>query len=284
MAIILDGNALSKKIEGKIKLEVEELKKKGITPGLAVIVVGNDPASAIYVKNKKMKCGEVGIASVEHHLPEDASPSELISIVKHLNNEATIDGILIQLPLPKKIDIRNIIENISPAKDVDGFHPENMGRLLIGDECLRPCTPMGIMALIDSVNYDLKGKSAVVVGRSNIVGKPISILLMQRDATVTICHSKTPDIKERVGAADVIIAAIGKPEFIKGEWIKKGALVIDVGINRLEDNKITGDVEFEAAKERAAYISPVPGGVGPMTIAMLLLNTLNACKKRRGIH
>lgn len=283
MSVILDGKKLAEKIQHKISEEISELKKNNIVPGLAVVMVGDNPASAVYVRNKKKKCGEVGIKSIEHHLPDKTRQSELIDLIKKLNKNKEIDGILVQLPLPKHIDNQLVLESILPEKDVDGFHPQNIGRLVLGEEAFVACTPLGVMAMIDSVGYNLKGKDAVVIGRSNIVGKPMAILLMQRDATVTICHSKTNDLKNKIGSADVVVAAIGRPGFVRGEWIKNGALVIDVGINRTNDNKLLGDVEFNKAKERAAYITPVPGGVGPMTITMLLQNTLVACKRRHGL-
>lgn len=280
MSIIIDGKALATSVQEKLKDEVERLKSQGITPGLAVVLVGEDPASQVYVRNKKKKCVEVGMNSFEHILPASTSEADLLALIRKLNADETVNGILVQLPLPKQINSRIVLDTILPEKDVDGFHPYNVGKMLIGEESFVPCTPLGVMEIIDSVGYDLSGKDAVIIGRSNIVGKPMMVLLMQRNATVTVCHSKTKDIDKKIAAADVVIAAIGKAEFVKGEWIKKGALVIDVGINRTAENRLIGDVEFSTSKDRAAFISPVPGGVGPMTITMLLQNTLTACKRK----
>lgn len=280
MALLLDGKSLSAKIRENLKGEVEVFKKKrGFVPGLATILVGDNPASQVYVKNKNQACVEMGMRSHHQNLPATISEVELLKIIQELNNNSQIHGILVQLPLPKQIHSEKILEAISPDKDVDGFHPVNMGRLVLGKPALRPCTPLGIMKLIESVSYDLSGKKAVVVGRSNIVGKPIALMLLEKNATVTICHSHTKDLESVVKEADVVIAAIGKPQFVKGSWIKKGALVIDVGINRLADGKLVGDVDFNEAAKVAGWITPVPGGVGPMTIAMLLGNTLQAAKK-----
>lgn len=280
MGAIIDGKSLSAKIRESLKGEVEVFKKKkGFVPGLATILVGDNPASQVYVKNKNQVCVEMGMQSHHQNLPATISEAELLKIVQELNNNSQIHGILVQLPLPKQIHSEKILEAISPDKDVDGFHPVNMGRLVLGKPGLRPCTPLGIMKLIESVSYDLSGRKAVVVGRSNIVGKPISLMLLEKNATVTVCHSRTQDLESVVREADVVVAAIGKPRFVKGSWIKKGALVIDVGINRLPDGKLVGDVDFEEAAKVAGWITPVPGGVGPMTIAMLLENTLEAARK-----
>lgn len=275
MANIIDGKRLAEKIRAEIKIEIAA---KEDAPGLAMVLVGNNSASQVYVNNKKKACAEVGIKSFDHALPETASQTELLKLIKKLNADKNVHGILIQLPLPKQIDTQAVLASVDPAKDVDGFHPVNLGRLLIGETCPRPCTPLGIMALIDSTGIELKGKHAVVVGRSNIVGKPVAIILLERHATVTICHSRTFELADVVRSADIVVAAIGKPRFIRGDWIKKGAIVIDVGINRLPDGKIAGDVEFDVAIKRAGWITPVPGGVGPMTIAMLLKNTVLASR------
>lgn len=280
MATIIDGKKLAQEKRDEIKEEVVLLKKKNITPGIAVVIVGDNQASKIYVRNKRKACAEAGIESFEHALPSNTSQNDLLALIAKLNADRKVNGILVQLPLPSHIDEQAVIESIDPAKDVDGFHPVNMGKLFAGLPCFKPCTPMGIMALIDKTGLDLTGKNAVVVGRSNIVGKPVAIMLLERHATVTICHSRTKDIDKIIGQADVLVAAVGKPKMIKGGWIKKGAVVIDVGINRDEEGKITGDVEFEAAAQRATAITPVPGGVGPMTIAMLLKNTLEAAKRQ----
>lgn len=242
-------------------------------------MVGDDPGSHLYVRNKEKACKEVGIQSKEHLLSAAISEKELLSLIQGLNRDKEIHGILVQLPLPPHIQAEKILEAVSPHKDIDGFHPVNQGLLLLGGEGFKPCTPMGILRLLDSVGFDPKGKNAVVVGRSNIVGKPVALMLLARHATVTICHSRTANLREEVGRADILVAAIGKPAMIRGEWIKPGAAVIDVGVNRLPTGKLVGDVEFETAKERAAYITPVPGGVGPMTICMLLFNTLRAAKE-----
>ncbi len=290
---IIDGKKLAEGIRNELKAE---LAKSGVKPGLAVVLVGENPASKVYVGNKKKACAEVGIKSFDHYLPESTSESEILKLIKKLNADKKVHGILVQLPLPKHINEAVIICAIAPEKDVDGFHPVNMGKLLIGrgpattasagrqrpaPTCRgdpqwspMPCTPLGVMELIASTGVEIKGKHAVVVGRSNIVGKPVAIMLLERHATVTICHSRTADLPEVVKSADILIAAIGKPRFIKGDWIKKGAVVIDVGINRLADGKMCGDVDFASAKDVAGWITPVPGGVGPMTIAMLLKNTL----------
>jgi methylenetetrahydrofolate dehydrogenase (NADP+)/methenyltetrahydrofolate cyclohydrolase len=249
-----------------------------MVPGLGVVVVGEDPASHIYVKNKEKACKEVGIRSYEHLLPATVSERELLALVQQLNKDKRVHGILVQLPLPAHIRSEKILETVSPHKDVDGFHPMSQGMLLLGGDGFRPCTPLAIMKLLDSAGCDPKGKSAVVVGRSNIVGKPVALMLLERHATVTLCHSRTVSLRDEVGRADILVVAIGKAGLVRGDWIKPGAGVVDVGVNRLPSGKLTGDVEFETAKERAAWITPVPGGVGPMTICMLLYNTLKAAK------
>lgn len=267
---------VSKRIKDELKVEVEKLKSKGITPGLAVIIVGDDPASRVYVNSKKKACEEIGIYSEEYALSADTKEEELLDLIDELNNKADISGILCQLPLPKHLDEKKVINAISPKKDVDAFHPVNVGKIMIGDYDFLPCTPAGVMELISESGIDVAGKECVVVGRSNIVGKPQAMLLLHKHGTVTICHSKTRDLKEVCKRADILVAAVGVPELIKGDMIKEGAVVIDVGMNRLENKKLVGDVEFSSAEKKAAAITPVPGGVGPMTIAMLMKNTVRA--------
>lgn len=284
MSNIIDGKTVSQSVKDRIKEEVTALKAEhGVVPGLAVIIVGDNPASRIYVNNKKKACEYVGFDSYEYALPEETTETELLELIKKLNNDEKIDGILCQLPLPKHIDENVIINNIAPNKDVDAFHPVNVGKIMIGDYSFLPCTPAGVMELIASTGVDIKGKECVVVGRSNIVGKPMSMLLLHKSGTVTICHSKTKDLKAECKRADILVAAVGVPNLIKGDMIKEGAVVIDVGMNRLENGKLCGDVEFESASKAAGYITPVPGGVGPMTIAMLMQNTLTAAKVNRNI-
>ena len=285
MSKIIDGKAVSQSVKDRIKEQAAQIKEKyGVTAGLAVIIVGDDPASRIYVNNKKKACEYVGFDSYEYALPEETTESELLELINKLNNDDRIDGILCQLPLPKHIDENVIINNIAPNKDVDAFHPVNVGKIMIGDYSFLPCTPAGVMELIASTGVDVKGKECVVVGRSNIVGKPMSMLLLHKSGTVTICHSKTKDLKAECKRADILVAAVGVPNLIKGDMIKEGAVVIDVGMNRLENGKLCGDVEFETASKVASYITPVPGGVGPMTIAMLMQNTLTAAKVNRNIE
>ena len=285
MSKIIDGKAVSQSVKDRIKEQVAQLKEKyGVTAGLAVIIVGDDPASRIYVNNKKKACEYVGFDSYEYALPEETTESELLELINKLNNDDRIDGILCQLPLPKHIDENVIINNIAPNKDVDAFHPVNVGKIMIGDYSFLPCTPAGVMELIASIGVDVKGKECVVVGRSNIVGKPMSMLLLHKSGTVTICHSKTKDLKAECKRADILVAAVGVPNLIKGDMIKEGTVVIDVGMNRLDNGKLCGDVEFETASKAASYITPVPGGVGPMTIAMLMQNTLTAAKVNRNIE
>ncbi len=275
----IDGKAIALEIRREVAEGVAALEKeRGIVPGLAVVLVGEDPASKVYVKNKGKACKKAGIASFQHDLPETTSEAELLDLVEKLNSDPRVHGILVQLPLPGGINEKKVTEAILPEKDADGFHPLNFGRLLAGAPCVKPCTPAGIMELLDRKGVEFKGKRAVVVGRSNIVGKPVAVLLLERHATVTLCHSRTRDLAGEVGRADVLVAAVGRAAIIKGEWIKEGAVVIDVGMNRPEDGKLCGDVETEAAAERASLITPVPGGVGPMTIAMLLKNTLEAAR------
>ena len=280
MATIIDGRAVAREIQKQIKEETEGLKRRwGFVPGLGVVLVGDDPASHLYVKNKEKACKEVGIQSKEHLLSAAVSEKELLSVINSLNRDKEIHGILVQLPLPAHIRAEKILEAVSPQKDIDGFHPLNQGLLLSGAEGFKPCTPLGIMKLLDSVGCDPKGKNSVVVGRSNIVGRPVALMLLHRHATVTICHSRTAHLRDEVGRGDIVVVAIGKAGLVRGDWIKPGAVVIDVGVNRLPNGKLVGDVEFEAAKDRASAISPVPGGVGPMTICMLLFNTLRAAKE-----
>jgi len=275
-AKILDGKAVSQRIKDELKQEVTALKEKGIHPGLAVIIVGDDPASRIYVNNKKKACEYIGIRSEEYALPADTTQEELLILIEDLNKNDKLDGILCQLPLPKHIDEKAVINAILPDKDVDAFHPVNVGKIMIGDYDFLPCTPAGVMELIYESGIDIKGKECVVVGRSNIVGKPMAMLLLHDHGTVTICHSKTNNLAETVRRADIVVAAVGVPELITGDMIKEGAVVIDVGMNRLADKRLVGDVHFESAAEKAEAITPVPGGVGPMTISMLMKNTVKA--------
>lgn len=279
-AEILDGKELSKKIKENLKIEVDKLKEQGINPKLAVIMVGDNSASAVYVKNKSNACKKVGIDFEEFLLPEETTEDELIELIEKLNVDNTVDGILLQSPVPNHININRAFETISPKKDVDGFNAVNVGNLTIGRDCFVSCTPYGVMRMLEEYNIDVAGKTAVVIGRSNIVGKPMLQCLLSKDATVTICHSKTKNLEEVVSKADIVIAAIGKPNFVTGNMIKEGAVVIDVGINRLEDEKLCGDVNFEEASQKASYITPVPGGVGPMTVAMLVENVVKAAKQK----
>lgn len=277
----MDGRAVAKSIREGLKEEVEKLKSEGVQPGLAVVLVGENPASMIYVKNKGEACRAAGMYSEEHRLPVDTRESELLELIDRLNKDPRIHGILVQLPLPSHINKDLVIKSISPDKDVDGFHVVNMGRLLTGEEGLVPCTPLGIMKILEYYHISAEGKFAVIVGRSTIVGKPAALMLLQRNATVAICHTKTKNMAEICRMADILIAAAGRPAMITGDMIKEGAVVIDVGINRLDNGRLVGDVDFDAASKRAGWITPVPGGVGPMTIAMLLYNTLKAASLRR---
>ncbi len=276
MAKLLKGKEVSARIKAELREEVKELKKKGIVPGLAVIIVGEDPASQVYVRNKERACEECGIYSEKYELSAETTQEELLSLIDVLNKKSSISGILVQLPAPEHIDEKTVINAIDPKKDVDAFHPVNVGKIMIGNYDFAPCTPAGVMELIKESGIDVSGKDCVVVGRSNIVGKPQAMLLLHQNGTVTICHSKTKDLKEKTKNADILVAAVGIPNFITGDMIKKGAVVIDVGINRLHDKKLCGDVEFESAEKVAGAITPVPGGVGPMTIAMLMKNTVKA--------
>ncbi|MBI5563214.1 MAG: bifunctional methylenetetrahydrofolate dehydrogenase/methenyltetrahydrofolate cyclohydrolase FolD [Deltaproteobacteria bacterium] len=278
-ASIIDGKAAALAVRDRLRQEVSALRDgRGIDPALAVILVGENPASKVYVRNKGRACEEAGIRSMQFTLGADTPQAELLSLIDKLNNSPDVHGILVQLPVPAHIDEGTVLEAISPQKDVDGFHPCNMGRLVAGAPLLAPCTPYGIMRLIETIGYDLGGKDAVIVGRSNIVGKPMALMLLHKNATVTVCHSRTKDLADKVRAADVVVAAIGKERFIKGDWIKEGAVVMDVGINRTTSGGLAGDVDFEGAASRASWITPVPGGVGPMTIAMLLENTVKAAR------
>ena len=279
MLKLIDGKQLAQKRREEIKQAVEELKTQGITPGLAVILVGEDPASQVYVRNKEKACHEVGFYSEVYRLPEDTSQEDLLNLIERLNNDEKIHGLLVQLPVPKHIDEKAVIHAISPKKDVDGFLPENLGSLLIGEPAFEPCTPKGCIDLIKESGIDITGKKAVVVGRSNIVGKPVAMMLLRENATVTICHSKTRNQKEELLAAYIVVAAIGRANFITGDMIKDGAVVIDVGINRLPDGKMAGDVDRASLEGRDCWLTPVPGGVGPMTITMLMKNTLESATR-----
>lgn len=277
-AKILDGKKTAEDIRGELKTEILELGKRNIIPGLAVVLVGRDPASKVYVAGKRKACEEVGINSVNYELGEDISQDELLKVVEKLNADKKVHGILVQLPLPQHIDEKRIIEAIDPKKDVDCFHPENIGRLFLGEARFLPCTPAGIVELMRRYSIDVSGKDCVVVGRSNIVGKPLALMLMAAGATVTICHSKTRKLKEKTLAAEILISAAGRSGLIAADMVQPGSVVVDVGMNRLADGKLVGDVDFPAASQKASAITPVPGGVGPMTIAMLLRNTVSACK------
>lgn len=280
MANIINGKEVSQNVKDEVKEKVSQLKTKGIQPGLAVVIVGDNPASRVYVNSKKKACDEVGFNSYEYAMPEETTQKELLDLVDVLNKDEKVDGILVQLPLPSHIDENAVINAISPDKDVDAFHPSNVGKIMIGEYSFLPCTPAGIMELIDSTGVEISGKSCVVIGRSNIVGKPMSMLLLHRSGTVTICHSRTKNLKEICSQADILVAAVGKPNFVTADMVKEGAVVIDVGINRMADKKLCGDVDFASVSEKAGYITPVPGGVGPMTIAMLMKNTLTAALKK----
>lgn len=276
----IDGKAIGQEIRNELKEEVASLVAQGVQPGLAVILVGENPASETYVRNKEKSSKEAGMKSVLTKLPDTVSEQELLAEVEKLNQDDTIDGILVQLPLPKNIDENKVIRAISPEKDVDGFHPMNVGKMLIGQETFLPCTPYGIMQLLERSNVDIAGKHAVIIGRSNIVGKPMGQLLLQKDATVTYCHSRTENLKKFTLQADILIVAIGMAKFITGDYIKEGAVVIDVGMNRDENGKLCGDVDYESAEKQASAITPVPGGVGPMTITMLLKNTVESAENK----
>ncbi|MEZ7688343.1 bifunctional methylenetetrahydrofolate dehydrogenase/methenyltetrahydrofolate cyclohydrolase FolD [Neisseria sp. 20925_1_37] len=276
-AQLIDGKKISQQRIEAVAQAVKARQEKGLhTPCLAVVLVGDDPASAVYVRNKKLACQKSGIESRSYELPSETTQDDLLKLVDELNGDPTVDGILVQLPLPAHIDSQAVLERIEPHKDVDGFHPYNVGRLVVKMPLMRPCTPKGVMTLLEAYGIDPKGKKAVIVGASNIVGRPQALELLLSRATVTICHSATQNLADEVATADILVVGVGIPNFVKGEWVKPGAVVIDVGINRLEDGSLCGDVEFDVAKERASMITPVPGGVGPMTIATLLENTLHA--------
>lgn len=281
---IIDGKAVSKAVKEQVKAECQELKKKGVVPGLAVIIVGEDPASQVYVRNKERACEECDFYSVKYALPESTTQDELNALVDELNNDPKINGILCQLPLPKHLDDKEVINRIAPIKDVDAFHPVNVGAIMIGDYNFLPCTPAGVMELIHSTGVEISGKKAVVMGRSNIVGKPMAMLLLHENATVEIVHSRTQNLKDVTKTADILVAAIGKAKFVTADMVKDGAVVIDVGMDRDENGKLCGDVDFEDVKDKASFITPVPGGVGPMTISMLMRNTLTAAKLQNNIE
>ena len=279
MGQTIDGKAVAVAVRNEVRDRVAQLAARGVVPGLATILVGEDPASRLYVGNKERACGEVGLRSFGHRLPATTAQGELLALVRELGHRPDVHGILVQLPLPGRLDAQQVIEALPPGKDVDGLHPVNQGRLLAGQPGVRPCTPLGVMRLLDETGVTLRGAHAVVVGRSVLVGKPVALLLLERHATVTLCHSRTADLAGEVGRAEVVVAATGQPGLVRGAWIRPGAVVIDVGINRGSDGKLCGDVEFAVARERAAYVSPVPGGVGPMTVAMLLSNTVAAAER-----
>lgn len=280
---LIDGKAVSLQVKQQVKQECDKLKTKGVTPGLAVIIVGDDPASQVYVRNKEKACEECGFYSVKYALDADTTQSELNALIDKLNKDEKINGILCQLPLPKHLDDKEVINCIDPIKDVDAFHPVNVGAIMIGDYNFLPCTPAGVMELIHSTGVDVTGKKAVVIGRSNIVGKPMAMLLLHENATVEITHSKTLDLKSITKEADILVAAIGRAKFVTADMVKNGAIVIDVGMNRDENGKLCGDVDFENVKDKCSFITPVPGGVGPMTISMLMRNTLTAAKLQNGL-
>ena len=280
MAVIIDGKALAKKIRSNLKVECDELKTKGITPKLAVIMVGNNPASKVYVRNKSKACDEVGIEYQEYLLDEKTKQDELIDLIKKLNEDETVNGILLQSPVPEHLNINRAFKAITYLKDVDGFTPSSVGKLCIGEDTFVSCTPLGVIKMLEEYNIDLNGKDVVILGRSNIVGRPLIQCCLQKNATVTVCHSKTKCLEEHTKRADVIISAIGQPKFVTADMVKDGVVIIDVGINRDENGKLVGDVDFKNVEKKAGYITPVPGGVGPMTIAMLMHNVLKATKEQ----
>ena len=283
MAKLIDGKVISAAVKQRVADEVAELKTKGAEPCLAVIIVGEDPASKVYVANKEKACAATGMKSLKFALPAETTNEELLALIDKLNNDSSVNGILCQLPLPRHLDETAVINAISAEKDVDAFHPVNVGKIMTGDYDFLPCTPAGIMEMLDYENIDIEGKTCVVIGRSNIVGKPMSMLLLHKNGTVTICHSKTKNLKEVCASADILVAAVGRANFVTADMVKEGAVVVDVGINRLPDGKLCGDVNFAECEPKASYITPVPGGVGPMTIATLMKNTLTAYKKQNGI-
>lgn len=285
MAQVIDGKAVSAAVKQEVAEETARLKEeKGLKIGLAVVIVGNNPASRVYVNNKKKACEAVGFQSFEYALDESTTQEQLLDLISVLNRDDRVNGILVQLPLPAHIDEKKVIDAISPDKDVDAFHAINVGKIMIGEYAFLPCTPAGVMRLIESTGTEIAGKQCVVIGRSNIVGKPMAMLLLHKSGTVTICHSKTQNLKEICLGADILVVAVGRANFVTGDMVKEGAVVIDVGMNRLENGKLCGDVEYESAEKKASYITPVPGGVGPMTIAMLMKNTLTAAKQQAGIE
>ncbi|MCM3495304.1 bifunctional methylenetetrahydrofolate dehydrogenase/methenyltetrahydrofolate cyclohydrolase FolD [Paenibacillus lactis] len=283
-ATIINGKQISEEIREGIALEVQQLSKQGVRPGLAVVLVGDDPASHVYVRNKEKACHDLGFYSEVHRLPADSSQEEVLALVDKLNKQSSIHGILVQLPLPGHIQEKAVIDAIAVEKDVDGFHPVNVGNLVIGDDSLLPCTPAGVIELIKRTGVEISGKHAVVIGRSNIVGKPVSLLLQRENATVTMCHSRTSNMPEIAKQADILVVAIGRANMIDASYVKPGAVIIDIGMNRLENGKLAGDVDFASVKEISGPITPVPGGVGPMTITMLMKNTLLAAKRLSGIE
>lgn len=283
MAEIISGKETAAKIRERLRAQIDQLREKGYQPGLAVVIVGDDPASQVYVRNKEKACKEVGIAAQTFALPKETTQQELMALIDTLNARSDVHGILVQLPLPRHLDEHQVINAILPEKDVDAFHPVNVGKIMIGDFDYVPCTPAGVMALLEEAQIDVSGKRAVVIGRSNIVGKPQAMLLLHKNATVTICHSKTQHLEEITRQADIIVVAIGKAHFLHGDMVKDGVVVIDVGMNRLENGKLAGDVDFDTVAPKASYITPVPGGVGPMTITMLLQNTVTACRRANNL-
>ena len=280
MAVIINGKEVAERLRGRIKKDCAQLAENGVKPGLAVIIVGEDPASIVYVRNKKLACEQVGFNSFEYALPESTTMETLLSLIRELNEREDVDGILVQAPIPSHLDYKVVTETIAPHKDVDAFHPYNVGTIMSGDPGFLPCTPAGVMELIKETGISPEGKECVVVGRSNIVGKPMAMLLLRENGTVTICHSKTPDLASVTRRADILVVAVGKSKVVTGDMIKPGAVVIDVGMNRSPEGKLEGDVDFETAEKVAGYITPVPGGVGPMTITLLLRNTLYSAKRR----
>ena len=283
MAEIISGKETAAKIRERLRAQIDQLREKGYQPGLAVVIVGDDPASQVYVRNKEKACKEVGIAAQTFALPKETTQQELMALIDTLNARSDVHGILVQLPLPRHLDEHQVINAILPEKDVDAFHPVNVGKIMIGDFDYVPCTPAGVMALLEEAQIDVSGKRAVVIGRSNIVGKPQAMLLLHKNATVTICHSKTQHLEEITRQAEIIVVAIGKAHFLRGDMVKDGVVVIDVGMNRLENGKLAGDVDFDTVAPKASYITPVPGGVGPMTITMLLQNTVTACRRANNL-
>ena len=283
MAVIIDGKELAKKIRNNLRIDCEELKQKNIKTKLAVIMVGDDPASKVYVRNKSKACEDVGIEYEEHLLDKETTQKELIELIKKLNDEKNINGILLQSPIPSNLDINEAFRTIAPEKDVDGFNPTNVGKLVLNQDTFVSCTPYGIIKMFEEYNIDLSGKNVVILGRSNIVGKPLIHCCLNKNATVTTCHSKTQNLAQKAKEADILISAIGKAHFVTADMVKENAVVIDVGINRLDNGKITGDVDFENVKEKVSYITPVPGGVGPMTIAMLMNNVIKATRRQNGL-